>query len=343
MTSVLLLGAGASRGTLGECAPVSPEFGTYLKRTISNWMEEYLYLAAAIRFLSQRLTDVSQESWALDKVWGAIDTRVKLQRIWGLDLPSMPSPHGWDSWGIAGFELTLVLARVLGELLEAPIEEAVKRGGSIIVEIEKLKPGDCVISLNYDVLVERILDDVEKSWTRATPWYDAIHTGTILLCKPHGSLNWKGYFPENGHPVEFLNGPMKEREITPKCHPCLVAPVPFKSEIIDSALQLTLAPNLFHLLVAQWRSAIERLSKAGRLVVMGYGFPPEDLHAHYLFAEAAAKREKDEKLQIEVFETCEQRFGEVRREIDKIFGPSGCKYSCEYKGAVRAEIKESGT
>lgn len=336
MSTVLLLGAGASKGTLGECAPISREFGKQVTKIIPNWNENYCYLAAAISFLSKRIADTSLTGWALDKVWGAIDARVKLQNIWGLDLPGMPSPCGWDSWGMVGFELQRILARIFGELLESPIEEATKRNGSIRTEIAKLEPEDCIISLNYDVLTERILDKVGKVWTRAGPCYEpGIRTGKLLLCKPHGSLDWKGYFPESGHPVEFLNGHMKEREITPQCHPCLVAPVPFKSEIIDWALQLNLAPNLFHLLVAQWRFAIDYLSKADKLVVMGYGFPLEDLYARYLFAEAVAVREKDGKLEIQIFEASEQSFNEVKTKIGKIFGPSGCKISCVYEGQVK--------
>ena len=68
---------------------------------------------------------------------------------------------------------------------------------------------------------------------------------------------------------------------------------------------------------------------------MGYGFPPEDSYAHYMFAEAAAKREKAKKLQIEMFEISKQRCSEVGAEIHKIFGPSGCEIKCKYRGQVK--------
>jgi len=343
MANVLLLGAGASRGTLGECAPVSKEFGKQVT-TVTKWTEEYPYLAVAIQFLSQRITDTSLKSWALDKVWGAIDTRVKLQHIWGLCLPGAPFPHivkgvqrnDWDPWGIAGFQLVCLVARVYGDDLKDKIKTAAEGNGSVKTGLDKLEGGDCVISFNYDLLAERILDKLRKQWASANRYYQPAHgDDKILLCKPHGCLSWKGHFPEKECPVEILKYPMPEGDIHPEVHPCLTAPVPFKSEIIDWALQLSLVPTFFHLLVAQWGFAIEYLSKAERLEVMGYGFPPEDLHAHYLFAEAAAKRGKNKKLQIEVYETCEQRFDKVKREIDKIFSPSGCSYSCEYKGEVK--------
>ncbi len=335
MQSVILLGAGASRGTLGECAPISKEFCKQVT-AIPKWTEEYPYLAAAIQFLSQRITDCSLESWALDKLWGAMATRDRLKQIL-VDSPSVPQPPPyWDFWGVASFELSCLVARLYGESLEPEIQKSTKQSGHVKVEIQKLKAGDCIISFNYDLLAERILDDLKKEWIRAIPWKNPdMQPASVLLCKPHGSLDWKGYFPEYGHPIEFLGGSMKEREITPQCHPCLIAPIPFKSEIIDGALQTNLAPNLFRLLVAQWRFAIEYISKADKLVVMGYGFPSEDLHAHYFFAEAAAKRGK-KALQVEVFETCMQRFCEVKVEIAKIFGPSGCEISFYYKGQVES-------
>lgn len=350
MVRVLLLGAGASSGTLKESAPTSVEFGQQVNSIVPEWRQEYLYLAAAVDFLKPRMPDISEKAceraWALDKVWSAIDNRVKLRYIWELSLPGAPFPlkvkgvqvNWWDPWGIAGFELGCVLARVYGESLENKIKEAADGNGSVKTELNKLEGGDCVISFNYDLLAERILSQLKKEWTRANRYYAPTQGGNkILLCKPHGCLSWKGHFPEKeGQAVEILNRPMCECEIKHDEHPCLVAPVPFKSEIIDQALQLNNVPSFFHLLVAQWRFAIEYLSKADKLVVMGYGFPPEDLHAHYLFAEAAAKRGKDGKLKIEVYETCKQRFDEVQAEVDKIFRPSGCSYSCNYKGQVQA-------
>lgn len=346
MRTVLLLGAGASKGTLKESAPTSDEFGQGLNSIVCNWRQEYRYLAAAIDFLKPRMPDTSEEAWALHEVWGAIDTRVKLRHIWGLSLPGAPFPlvvkgvqvGWWDPWGIAGFELRCVLARVYGEKLEGKIEEASKRSGSVKKELRALEPGDCVISFNYDLLAESVLDQLGKEWTRANRCYESSQgSNRILLCKLHGCLSWKGHFPEKeGQAVEILDRPMRECEMRHDEHPCLVAPVPFKSEIVDSALQLNKVPSFFHLLVAQWQFAIEYLLKADKLVVMGYGFPAEDRHAHYLFAEAAAKRGKAGELQIEVFETCQQRFNEVRTRIGKIFDASKCSYSCEYKGQVEA-------
>jgi len=344
VSRVIVLGAGASKGTLGKQAPVAMDFGEYLKEILPNWDQKYPYLAAAIRFLKPRTPDISEklDSWALDKVWGAIDNRVKFQYILGLSLPGVPFPPpamkriyevNLDPWGFAGFELRCAVTRVYGIALDPTIQNAAKGNGTLKKEIEQLQPGDCVISFNYDLLAEKILEELNKKVAIANHWLENMNDHeAILLCKPHGSLNWKQRIPEGGRTVQILNRPMQEDEIdfdpvqNATIQPGIAAPVPFKSEIISPELQVRSVSNFFNLLVAQWKCAIQRISEAEKLIVLGYGFPPEDLHAQYLFAEVAAKRKSSKKLEIEVYENCEQRFEEVKKEINKLFNPTSCKY-----------------
>ncbi len=353
MSRVILLGAGASRGTLREQAPVAAEFGEYLNKRVPGWSKDYPYLAAVVRFLELRIPDTSEKSWGLDKVWGAIDNRVKLQHILGLSLPDVPFPPpatkeiykmNWDPFSFAGFELRWAVARVYGVALDSKIQKAAKGNGTVKKELEQLQPGDCVISYNYDLLAEKMLRELNKKVVMANPWLKITNANdAILLCKPHGSLNWKQRVPECGRAVQILNRPMHQDEIdfdpaqNATIQPGIAAPVPFKSEIIFPELQLRNGnvASFFNLLVAQWRCAIQRISDVERLVILGYGFPAEDLHAHYLFAEAAAERESNKKLEIEVYEKCEQSFEKVKKEIDKLFKPASCKYHCEYKGPVK--------
>ena len=340
MSNVILLGAGASRGTLEE-APVAAKFGQCLNQ-VPDWDKTYPYLAAAVRFLERRIPSTSKESWALDKVWGAIDNRVKLRCILGLSLPGAPFPppqtkriydRHMDPWGLAGFELRCALTRVYGVRLTPAIQEAVESSGTLKGELAQLKAGDCVISFNYDLLAEKILRAVSKCVVRSAPLLEtAANKEGVVLCKPHGCLSWKQRVPENGRVVQVLDHPMAEEDVdfepreNATIQPVIVGPVPFKSEIILPELQKRSVPHSFNLLVSQWRDAIERISQAERLIVLGYGFPPEDLHARYLFAEAAAKRENSKGLQVEVFEKDEGRFEDVRKEIRRLFKLASCKY-----------------
>jgi len=232
------------------------------------------------------------------------------------------------------------VARVYGTALDSEIQKAIKGNGTVKRELNQLQPGDYVISFNYDLLAEKILEELSRKVAVANPRLKTMNANdAILLCKPHGSLSWKQRVSERAKAVEILNRPMKENEIdfdpaqNAIMQPGIVAPVPYKSEIIFPESQEQ-EPTFFWLLVEQWRCAIRCLSEAENLVVLGYGFPPEDLHAHYLFAEAAAKRNSDKKLEIEVYEKGKQRFDEVKKVIDKLLKPASCKYHCEYRGPV---------
>ena len=345
MSNVILLGAGATRGTLEE-APVAAKFGQYLNHQVPDWDITYPYLAAVVRFLGPRVPNTSKESWALDKVWGAIDNRVKLRCVLGLSLPGAPFPpprtkkiydRHLDPWGLAGFELRCAVTRVYGTRLNSAIQEAIKGSGALKGELAQLQAGDCVISFNYDLLAEKLLTALSKCVIRSNPCLETANTkDAVLLCKPHGCLSWKQRVPENRNVVEVLDHPMLEWDVdfdaeeNATVQPGIAGPVPFKSEIILPELQQRSVPYFFNLLVSQWRDAIQHISQAERLIVLGYGFPPEDLHAHYLFAEAAAQRGNGKGLQVEVFEKDEGRFEDVRKEICKLFKPA----SCEYRGPV---------
>jgi hypothetical protein len=342
MSSVIILGAGASYGTVGKKAPLARDFGQYLMKKTPDWSKSYPYLAAAINFLEPRLEDTTLKSWALDRVWGAIDNWVKLRFVLNLTLPGAPFPapsskniykRNLDPWGFAGFELRCVVASVYGVGLDAAILTACGGSGTVKEKLKELQPGDCVISFNYELLAETILQKNGQKFTLANPWVapDDVRGG-ILLCKPHGSLDWKQRSPENGRSVEILNSPMREDDIdfaeTENCtvQPAIVGPVPFKSEIVFPELQLGTVATSFHLLVAQWHCALQCLSLCERLVILGYGFPPEDLHAHFLFADAGAKRKSSKTIEVEIYEKEKNRFEEVKREVKKLFKANSFKY-----------------
>ena len=199
MSTVTLLGAGATRGTLGEEAPAAAEFGQCLNHEVPDWSKTYPYLAAVVSFLEPRIPKTSKESWALDKVWGAIDNRVKLRCILGLSLPGAPFPppqtkriysRHLDPWGLAGFELRCAVTRIYGARLNSAIQEAIKGSGTLKGELARLQVGDCVISFNYDLLAERLLTTVSKCVVRSNPWLETANTkDAVLLCKPHGCLS----------------------------------------------------------------------------------------------------------------------------------------------------------
>lgn len=339
----ILLGAGASNGTLGDKAPLARDFGKYLSD--SKYMDNYPYLSAVIESFKKWPSaifgeeGISDDNWPLDKIWGAIDNRVKLQDIVGLELSGAPFPPptnkkiygiSLDPWGLAGFELRCATTWVYGSRLKEEIEKAANRDCKVKKVFEDITAGDCIISFNYDCLAEKLLDSLrkdphEKIWILSNPYLDLKNDkDRILLCKPHGSLTWKQRSPENGKAVEILEDPMVECDIDycpsekSTIQPGIIAPVPYKSELIIPELQQRKVPNFFSLLVSQWKNSMDRISKVDELIVMGYGFPPEDYHALYLFSNAVARRTSSLK-SVTVYERNECTFECVKERIKGLF------------------------
>lgn len=346
MNQVLLIGAGASFGTLGDGAPTSPQFGAYLRRTFPRWDEEFPFLGSALRFFVPRIEDTSQDSWALHKVWGAIDNRVKLRFVLGEDLrlpnrPRRPTSKQiyrtkLDDFGLAGFELRCLVSRVYGRALEEAIRVAIEGNGSLRREVNRLSDDDCIISFNYDVLVEEILRGTGRRFAVAGfAAYSPVSPSALLLCKPHGCLSWRWDLRDRYSVINAGRQPMDDREIdyNPELdatlQPAIVPPVPYKEQIVSPETQFG-NPSFFLMLVAQWRAMVERISRAESLTVMGYGFPAEDLHAQYIFTEANTMRRNDCILAIRVYQSTRETYSDVCKAITRIFN----NVSLEYAGPV---------
>lgn len=345
MNQVLIVGAGASFGTLGKKAPIARDFGNYLHENLPKWTDDYPFLCAAIQYFEKRVAGVSLESWALDKVWSAIDNQVKLRHIVNPKLQMDTATHldptertrgiSLDPFGRAGIDLRSVLTRVYGEDLESEIARVVRLDGTLKDKLRQLSIDDCVVSFNYDLLVERLMEELGKRYMHSTTSsMDAAKRGSILLCKPHGSLSWKTLVPESGRRTEILAKTLSEKEIgrrqgeTQTTQPGIIAPVPFKEQIAIPELQSDV-PDFFNLLVAQWKDMIDEVSKASSLTFMGYRFPAEDLHAQYILGDAAARRD-DARIEIDVFLKSMESYHEVEKSLNAIFKNA----TIEYKGRV---------
>lgn len=316
MQRVLILGAGASSGTLAPLAPTAKHFGEYLSDRVESWQTNYPYLRAAVEFFESRIPGVSVASWGFDRIWGAIDNRVKLQYVFdrNLRLPNAPTSRptcrriytrGLDDFGLSGFELKCAVARVYGDDLEHAFDQVIGKNGSLEKEIEKLEDGDTVVSFNYDLLAEKILGAKGKRVILADPRDPAYVTAKgVLLCKPHGSLSWRKFVPEvrlptitpfdqpiGSHEIDYYPNPDAELQ------PGIIAPVPFKEEIAVWQIQGSVW-SFFRLITEQWKALSARISDADEMVIMGYRFPSEDFHATQVFGDASSRRSKKLKVLI---------------------------------------------
>jgi hypothetical protein len=128
------------------------------------------------------------------------------------------------------------------------------------------------ISFNYDTLVEDALTALDLKWIyglqgEVIPEPQQKEPKPIPVLKLHGSMNWN-MANTGAEKIEVFESYdiLRQKKITPRLVP------PTWSKDIDRHL------------AAPWTAAINELSKATRIVVIGFSMPETDLHFRYLLA-----------------------------------------------------------
>ncbi len=320
---VVLAGAGASAGTVG--APVAKEFGQHLP---ANWQFDLPALVQPVNDWANESGADPNQGWPLDAVWTRIDNCAKL--FPGLGLAAYPPETSLD--------LRRAILNVYGNVLVAALPAGAE--GTLATELARLRPdrGDVVISMNYDVVVEEMAHRGDIHLAVADPHNSRPAAPAITLAKPHGSGSWRQRAPEHGQHVQLGDHPMQPDEVGQHggqtVQPLVVAPVPFKSEIIAEVMGHGDTNDAYHVLVHQWRVAHQALQEADELAVLGYGFPAEDLYARFLMREAARTRPlAKHQLRVDLYELPERR-ADVSSAILTIFGDVGRIVTVEFHGPV---------
>lgn len=272
----VILGTGATIGTLGLEAGVIG-FVRRLEAVRSNWRTEYPSLAQAVNDCGGNPLDV-----ALDRLWTRLDYYSKFKTILGSAYPGEASTELrkalLDAYGFAD-----EISRICSAQTTYPLKTV----------LADLGPGDAVISFNWDTLAETILHDVLRADLVQVP-----HPGSICrirLVKPHGSLSW---VHRSGEPIEIRDGanvrlkPMDVSDVYSgrpgSSEPLILGALPIKSELLDEIQRGE--PGLHGLIASQWVEAVDAISRAEEIVVVGYRFPREDEYGRFLLREAVGKR-----------------------------------------------------
>ncbi|GAF77716.1 unnamed protein product, partial [marine sediment metagenome] len=146
------------------------------------------------------------------------------------------------------------------------------------------------ITFNYDLLLEDSLKKLGKQYHYLgvnIDIFDRYYMNfrpSILILKLHGSLNWELF--SGGDDIIF-----KEKSVKPKypedsisansyIEPGIVPPTILKEEINSEYNE---SNPLKRLLINQWKYAIQLLSKADKVIIVGYSFPETDYHVHRIF------------------------------------------------------------
>lgn len=130
---------------------------------------------------------------------------------------------------------------------------------------------DTVISFNYDFILEKALERIGRAFEygiEGMRWDGprTLEDSPLVIIKLHGSINW--YQQDGGlcvaaDPQELIDGPGR--------YPLLAPPTWNKSSPVGVLPQL-------------WSRAREAISKATRIVVIGYSMPKTDPYFKYLLA-----------------------------------------------------------
>jgi hypothetical protein len=118
-----------------------------------------------------------------------------------LDIEHYLGLRGSETWSSAGNEGQVVVKTLIGQILAERTPSADKVPELYCDFARVLKPGDCVLTFNYDVLLERALDAAKTPYRlfpcrydRVGKWGSYVSMGTydseVVVLKMHGSVDW---------------------------------------------------------------------------------------------------------------------------------------------------------
>lgn len=197
----------------------------------------------------------------------------------------------WLMLVLAGWELRTLIADVLGSIIVTPDNLFHKLWNSMIDSHSGGK-AITVITFNYDLGLEKSLDASEKSkdsWYY--PFIFTTKTGRtgVKIIKLHGSLNWEWTGPNLVNiQTDYSLEPVPQKFSESGCsQAAIVPPTAFKEEINLPQGQPAIVQGLFNDL---WKLALEEISSANKLRIIGYSFPQLEAHADWLFRIARGTR-----------------------------------------------------
>lgn len=118
-----------------------------------------------------------------------------------LDIEHYLGLRGSETWSEAGNEGQVVVKTLVGQILTELTPSAINIPKLYIDFAKLLKPGDCVLSFNYDVLLERALEAAKVAYrlfphryTSVSKWSASTSMDTSASdakeVKMHGSVDW---------------------------------------------------------------------------------------------------------------------------------------------------------
>jgi NAD-dependent SIR2 family protein deacetylase len=203
--------------------------------------------------------------------------------------------------------------------------------------LEKLSGQDSIITLNYDLILERTLYEIQKEfkepdskivermydllgaitrlWDGDSPTIYSKHRSLGFLIKLHGSINWF-YCPREtcvNHQAFYPDYILGET-FNSQGELCKACGTPLTPVIIPPTMSKSFSqfPKLGFL----WGLAYRELSKADRIIIIGTSFTPSDYYLRWLFKSSITQTPRELKPKIEVVDKDEK----VCNKVEEITG-----------------------
>ncbi|WP_066634537.1 hypothetical protein [Desulfolucanica intricata] len=307
MCTVYVLGAGASAGykgsLIGEQSPVASNFFQKAAKV------RHIHKIGSRSFGDEKITYHHLFNF-INKFWGISETELELSTLdmeevltlLHIELEENPNEFLHN----ANQEYLLLMALTFEKILY---------GETCLYHLKiakNLKPGDIIISFNYESLIDNALLVTGTDRRNPLHWnlpdgygipclpinndYSSSEQSNVLLLKMHGSFNWLYCFHchnlysqiklhENGYC--FFNLPWR-------ASPCIKCGRPLNQVLIPPTQMKSYDAIPF--IEKIWRQALMGLARAKKIVVIGYSFPPTDFRSKWLFRKALSQNNSLEKV-----------------------------------------------
>lgn len=314
-----IFGAGASYACSSK-TPVITQFFSRAK-TVGGLCEKIRgdVTAKLVKDIGLDESELLEGSLDLEKVFSLVSMNGEMRGLLSKEVVQ----------GAAEFDaafLQHLLESFIYELLMTVTEKELKGGGDLYDQLlKRTDKDDGFITFNYDLQIDRAFERV-FGWTPETgygfpfkkllkadaSWHDASSKkGERTLLELHGSLNWlysSGYIHRPPNTLDFA---MKYTGQHYLAEPLYRFPggtaFGMNSSVPDNGIEIILQlnivpPTLRKQLVKEsenealrdvWKLGYEALTKAERIVVIGYSLPPTDFHAEWLLRTSIHQNEHE--------------------------------------------------
>ncbi|CCO07009.1 hypothetical protein [Desulforamulus hydrothermalis] len=318
MTKVYVLGAGAAAAYTGsylrETSPVAKNFFQKAMRVIDiHKIKDRYFADEALDF--RHIFNFIKKFWGINRE--QIDrANLDMEEVLTLlNIEMEEDREEQDSLLLAYEEYLLLMALTFDKILygkPCPYHHSIA---------QSLKPGDTVISFNYELLMDYALRHLVSSNSK---WYikdgygincvslssahrrsslpdPAAGSSNVKLLKLHGSLNWL-YCPQCGQLYAYEHRNAKGQSIIihgmanmiqcTAAHCChRLSRVIIPPTLMKNYQSIPFIPHL-------WRQARNALQQAKEIIVIGYSFPATDFRSNWLFRKAMVNNKSLQKVVI---------------------------------------------